>query len=415
MRGGDSDLFFAVLPVAEARARLFSHYQPSPLAREEVELGQALGRVTAEAVLATEDVPPFARSTVDGFALRAADTFGASEGLPAFLALGEDIPMGKAAERKIAPGQGARIATGGMLPPGADAVVMVEYSEPIDEKTVAVLGPVAPGENVIRRGEDIAAHSQLLPAGHTLRPADIGALAALGRTRVWVRRPPKVGIISTGDEIVPPEVEPSPGQIRDINSYSLWAAVTAAGGEPVYLGLARDEAAAVRAKVLAGLKGCDLVLLSGGSSVGPRDVAAQVLTELGPPGVLVHGVALRPGKPLLIALCQGKPVFGLPGHPVSVLTTFDLFVRPTLQLLLGQRPVPQAKLRARLRRSLSSAPGREEHIRVRLEEGKDGLWAQPVLGKSGLITTLVAAQGTIIFTLYKQGLTAGAEVVVYLL
>lgn len=216
MSKGAADIFFDVLLVSEAKARLFSHWHPLPLVEEEVDIRQALGRVTAQEVVATEDVPPFDRSTVDGFALRAADTFGASEGLPAFLELGEDIAMGKIAEGRIGVGKVARIATGGMLPPGADAVVMVEYCELIDEETVAVVAPVAPGENVIRRGEDISLASQLLPPGHRLRPADIGALAALGLTRVVVRRAPRVGIISTGDEIIPPAEVLAPGQIRKI-------------------------------------------------------------------------------------------------------------------------------------------------------------------------------------------------------
>ncbi len=415
MSGSPRDIFFKVLGVSEAAARLAANWHPSPRPGEEVDLLQAGGRITAKAVPAGEDVPPFDRSTVDGFALRAADTFGASEGLPAFLDLGEDVRMGKEAGGKITVGGAARIATGGMLPPGADAVVMLEYCESIDEGMVAVLTPVAPGENVIRRGEDISTGNQLLPAGHRLRPADIGALAALGLTRVLVRPAPKVGIISTGDEVVPPNSKLAPGQIRDINSYSLGAAVTAAGGEPLYLGIARDEFAAVKTKVLAGLASCDVVILSGGSSVGARDVAGEVLAELGPPGVLVHGVALRPGKPLLIALCQGKPVFGLPGHPVSVLTTFDLFVKPAIERLLGLTPGLQPRLRARLGRNIASPPGREEHIRVRLLETEEGLLAEPVLGKSGLITTLVAAQGTIIIPSGKEGLAAGTEVEVYLL
>ena len=409
------DVFFDVLTVSEAAAQLMINWQPQLMPGEEVDFSRALGRILAKPVLASEDVPPFDRSTVDGFAVRAADTFGASEGLPAFLDIVDDIRMGQATESKLAVGETGRIATGGMLPLGADAVVMVEHSEAVDERTVAVVQPVAPGENVIRRGEDIRQGTQLIPAGHLLRPADIGSLAAVGKTRVLVRQAPKVGIISTGDEIVPPAAVPAPGQIRDINSYSLGAAVQAAGGKPVYLGLARDEFEDVHHKVIDGLAGSDLVILSGGSSVGARDVAAKVLAQLGPPGVLVHGVALRPGKPLLIAVCQGKPVFGLPGHPVSALSTFDLFVRPAIERLLGLVPVPKPSLRARLTRNLASAPGREDHVRVRLLEEENGLAAEPVLGKSGLISTLVEAQGTIIIPPENEGLLAGAEVEVYLL
>ncbi|MDK2927433.1 MAG: molybdopterin molybdotransferase [Bacillota bacterium] len=409
------DDFFHVRPVAAAREELFSRWQPQPLEVKRVPLTAAVGRVLAEPVRAAEDVPPYTRSTVDGYAVRAADTFGASEGLPALLDLLEDIRMGAVPQKALAPGQASRIATGGMLPAGADAVVMVEYTEELDATSFAVLRPVAPGENVIRAGEDAAAGEELLPAGARLRPADVGALAALGITTVPVGRRPRVAVLSTGDEIVPPEVTPAPGQIRDSNSYSLGAAVAAAGGEPVYLGLARDEYQAVLAGVRRGLEGADLVVLSGGSSVGVRDVAARVLAELGPPGVLVHGVALRPGKPVLIALCQGKPVFGLPGHPVSALVTFDLFVRPAIARLLRLKTRPQAGVRARLARNLASAAGREDHVRVRLVETAEGLTAEPVLGKSGLITTLVRADGTIVIPPAREGLRAGEEVEVYLL
>lgn len=407
------DLFFDVLPVPEVLKKLADYWQPDVTAVEEVALTEALGRVLAQAVTAADDVPPFSRSTVDGFAVRAADTFGASEGLPAFLSILEDIRMGQVPQKELDIGDTSCIATGGMLPPGADAVAMVEYSETVDDCTVAIVKPVAPGENVIRRGEDILGGTQLLVAGQRLRPADIGALAAVGTTRVLVRQAPKVGILSTGDEIVPPATVPAPGQVRDINSYSLGAAVQAAGGEPVYLGLAEDKFETVHAAVKDGLARCDLVLLSGGSSVGDRDVSAKVLAKLGPPGVLVHGVALRPGKPLLAALCQGKPVFGLPGHPASALVTFNLFARPVIERLLGLTPAPRPSLRARLTRNLASASGREDHVRVRLLSEEDGLAAEPILGKSGLITTLVEADGTIIIPSECEGLLAGEEVEVY--
>jgi molybdopterin molybdotransferase len=274
---------------------------------------------------------------------------------------------------------------------------------------------VAPGENVIRAGEDVMAGEELFTAGQRLRPADVGALAALGITAVPVWRKPRVAILSTGDEIVAPGETPGPGKIRDVNSYSLGASVQATGGEPLYLGLVPDEYEAVLAGVQRGLATADLVLLSGGSSVGVRDVAAKVLADLGPPGVLVHGVALRPGKPLLLALCQSKPVFGLPGHPVSALVTFDLFVRPAVERLLGVSAKQRPYVRARLGRNVASAAGREDHIRVRLVEAETGLVAEPVFGKSGLITTLAQADGTIVIPAAYEGLRAGVEVEVYLL
>lgn len=409
------DVFFNVLPVPAALAKFMAHWSPELTPTEDVVLTAALDRVLARTVLAGEDVPPFDRSTVDGFAVCAADTFGASESLPALLTVVEDIHMGQTPKQKLSGGETSRIATGGMLPSGADAAAMVEYTEMIDDQTVALTKPVAPGENVIRRGEDIRSSAQLLPQGQRLRPADIGALAAVGQTRVLVRQAPKVGIISTGDEIVAPDVTPAPGQIRDINSYSLGAAVQAAGGEPLYLGLAKDEFPAVYTAVQDSLASCDVVVLSGGSSVGARDVAAKVLAELGPPGVLVHGVALRPGKPLIVAVCQGKPIFGLPGHPASALITFDLFVRPAIQRLLGLNFGVKPTVRACLTRSLASTAGREDHVRVRLKAGEQGLVAEPVLGKSGLITTLVQADGTVIIPSGHEGLSAGEEVEVYLI
>lgn len=407
--------FFEVLTIAEAQARLKANWPQRPMPGEEVAFDEALDRVTALPVVAGEDVPAFDRSTVDGFAVRAADTFGASEGLPAFLTIVDDIKMGFVGETRLEAAETGRIATGGMLPPGADAVVMAEYTEAVDDDIVAVTTPVAPGQNIVRQGEDIKSGAQLIPAGHRLRPADIGALAAVGKTSVLVRQRPRVGIISTGDEIIPPETIPSLGQIRDINSYSLGAAVQKAGAKPVQLGLAEDEFEAVWSKVKAGLVNSDVVILSGGTSVGTQDVAAKVLAELGPPGVLVHGVALRPGKPLLVAVCQGKPVFGLPGHPVSALVTFDLFLRPAIERLLGLGQAPKPSLRARLTRNLASPSGQEELVRVRLVQTEDGLAAKPVLGKSGLITRLVEAQGTIIVPLEKEGLLAGTEVEVFLL
>ncbi|MGI6603966.1 MAG: gephyrin-like molybdotransferase Glp [bacterium] len=407
--------FFRVKPVAEARTELFLNWEPMPLKVETVPLTAAFGRVLAEPIRSHENIPPYNRSTVDGYAVRAADTFGASEALPALLTVVEDIPMGVVAERPLMLGEVSSIATGGMLPEGADAVAMIEFTEKLDDTTVAVLRPVAPGENVIRAGEDVMAGEELFTAGQRLRPADVGALATLGITAVPVWRKPRVAILSTGDEIVAPGETPGPGKIRDSNSYSLGAAVQATGGEPLYLGLVPDEYEAVLAGVQRGLATADLVLLSGGSSVGVRDVAAKVLADLGPPGVLVHGVALRPGKPLLLALCQSKPVFGLPGHPVSALVTFDLFVRPAVERLLGVSAKQRPYVRARLGRNVASAAGREDHIRVRLVEAETGLVAEPVFGKSGLITTLAQADGTIVIPAAYEGLRAGVEVEVYLL
>jgi molybdopterin molybdotransferase len=384
---------------------------------ETLSLLSALCRYLAREVKAAEDVPGFSRSTMDGFAVRARDTFGASEGLPAYLEIAGEVLMGEEPQGGVEPGQAWRIATGGMLPAGADAVVMVEQTETLDEKTIGVVKPVAPGENVIRRGEDLTAGDLVLPAGHCLKAHDLGVLAAAGVTAVEVFCRQRVGIISTGDEVVPPDEKPAPGKIRDINSYTLYGAVAEAGGEPHLYGIVKDDFQKIRERLTIVLKENDLALLSGGSSVGTRDVAAEAINSLGSPGVLFHGLPIRPGKPAIGAVVAGKPVFGLPGHPASALVVFQLLVAPLLRMgnysgeENGFREFP---LVARLTRNLRSAPGREDFIRVRLFLQQGSLYAEPVLGKSGLITTLVKADGLARIPAGKEGVEAGETVEVKL-
>lgn len=401
---------FTIVTVAEARERLLAAWRGGPTGSETVPLLAALGRVLAEPALAADDVPGFDRSTVDGYAVRAADTFGASEALPAMLNAGPPITMGADAGAPLRPGEARAVPTGGMLPQGADAVVMIEHCELPDNLTVLVNRPVAPGENVIRRGEDARAGAQVLPAGRRLRPGDLGLLAGVGLAEVRVRCRPRLAVISTGDEIVAPAERPGPGQVRDINSFALAAAVSAAGGEAELIGVIRDDAEAVRAALARALAAADAVVISGGSSVGQRDVTPGVINSLGAPGVIVHGVALRPGKPTILAVVQDKPVFGLPGHPVSALVTFDLFVRPVIRRLLGEAPAFAGTVRARIARNIASAAGREDYLRVALEQRPDGLWAVPLLGKSGLISTLARADGLVCVALGRDGLVAGDEV-----
>ncbi|MGE5578870.1 MAG: gephyrin-like molybdotransferase Glp [Bacillota bacterium] len=419
--------FFDVKTVDEARKILLTSLfdaaglsRPAPR-REEVDLLSALGRVLAEDVVSPEDVPPYPRSTVDGYAVRAADTFGATEALPGLLTLLEDIPMGSLPSSALSPGQCSRIPTGGVLPPGADSCVMVEHTEMLDERTVLVRRPVATGENVVQRGEDMGAGEIVLRAGRILTPFDLGALAALGLPKVPVVLRPVVAVISSGDEIVPPGAAPLPGQVRDINSYSLGASLSALGAKPVLFGIARDTYDSLREMVETALGTADAVVLSGGSSVGARDLAVAVLNDLGPPGVLVHGVAVKPGKPVVLAICRGKPVFGLPGHPVSALVALDLFVRYTLNAMVGSiashpdtlprlASAQEAFVTARLARNLSSSPGREDHVRVRLTE-KDGvLHAEPILGKSAILSTMVGSDGEVVIPLESEGLVAGSTV-----
>jgi molybdopterin molybdotransferase len=375
----------------------------------------ALDRVLAEDLLAPADLPTFPRSTMDGFAVRASDTYGASEGLPAYLTVVGECLMGQAPTVRLGVSDAARIATGGMLPDTADAVVMVEQTQEVGANAVEVFRPVAPGENVIQVGEDIRRGDCVLPRGHVLRPQDLGGLAALGITTVRASPRLRVGIISSGDEVVAPDVEPGPGQVRDVNTYTLAALVRRAGHEPVPYGICPDVLADLMATARRAWAECDVVLLSAGSSVSTRDMTADVIAALGAPGILVHGVSLRPGKPTILAVADGKPVFGLPGNPVSCMVTFDLFVGPALWHLSGcARPPAQHQVRARLARNIASAPGRVDYVQVRLEEREDGLWADPVFGKSNLIYTLVRADGMVKVDLDKGGLAAGEPVAVTL-
>ncbi len=405
---------FKAITIKEARETIGKYFSP-PRTGEKVPLLSALHRCLLHDVAAADDVPGFDRSTMDGFAVRAKDTFGASEGLPAYLEVAGEVFMGEKPAGELKAGQAWRISTGGMLPPGADAVVMVEYTEELDENTIGVVRPVAPGENVIRRNEDFSAGDLILPAGHRLRPQDLGILAAAGITTVEVRTPLRVGIISTGDEVVPPEEKPGPGQVRDINSFTLYGAVRECGGEPRLYGIVGDNFRQLKERLAGALAENDLVLLSGGSSVGARDVAAAVIDALGRPGVLFHGVSLKPGKPTIGAAIEGKPVFGLPGHPASALVVFELLVAPLIRFGgYPREPFWEFPVRARLTRNLRSAAGREDYVRVKLALRNGELYADPVLGKSGLIATLVKADGLAKIPAGKEGVEAGEWVAVKL-
>jgi molybdopterin molybdotransferase len=376
---------------------------------------EALGRVTAQDILSPEDLPAFPRSTMDGYSVRAGDTFGASEGLPAYLEVVGEVSMGRASQISLAPGQAAGAYTGGMLAKGADAVVIVEHTQPADDNTIEVLRPVAPGENVVQPGEDVHQGDPVLPAGHLIRPQDIGGLLALGITQTEVGRRPRVSIVSTGDELVPPEGTPGPGQIRDINTYTISALVTQAGGNPVPIALVGDDFEAQRDTALRGLDQGDMLVFSAGSSVSSRDMTAAVIESLGSPGVLAHGISLKPGKPTIVGMVNGKPALGLPGNPVSAMVVFELLVRPAIYLLSGcARPPATNTVQARLARDIPSQSGREDYVQVRLAYQNGTLSAEPVFGKSNLIYTLIRADGTVKVPLDKGGLYGGEEVSVRL-
>ncbi len=405
---------FTLVPPDEARATFIDNL-PVSVQTESISTYEALGRVTAAPLRSPMALPAFPRSTVDGYAVRAADTLGASESLPAYLSVVGEVPMGQAATVKVDPGQTVIVHTGGMIPSGADAVVMVERTQRLSDQDIEVLRPVADGENIINVGEDILEGDEILPAGHLLRPQDIGGLLAVGLTEVTVARRPRVALIATGDEVIPPSESLGPGQVRDINTYTLSGLVERAGGEPWALGIILDRFEALKAAAIRALAEADVVIISAGSSVSVRDITGDVINQLGQPGVLVHGISFRPGKPTILAVCDGKPVVGLPGNPVSAMVVFELLVTPMLWRWQGLTHPPEARTaKARLARNVASVAGREDRVQVRLEQRDDGLWADPVFGKSNLIFTLVKADGMIKVPLDKTGLSAGELVEVRL-
>jgi molybdopterin molybdotransferase len=405
---------FTVLTPREAWSRLEPHLHPIDQV-EPVATAEALGRVLAEDTVAPADLPHFARSAMDGYAVRAEDTHGATEGLPAYLKVVGEVLMGRPAAVKLSPGEAALIHTGGMLPPGADAVVMVENTRAVDASMIEAVRPVAKGENVIQIGEDMAKGDALLPRGSLLRPQDIGSLLSLGITKVSVFQKVRVALIPTGDELVPPDTEPGPGQIRNTNAFALAALAAKAGAIPVIMDIARDNYESLKATAQKALEVADIVVFSAGSSVSTRDLTARIIDSLGKPGLLVHGVSLRPGKPTILAAVDRKPVFGLPGNPASAMITFGIFVTPAIYRLSGCSQSPQRfVLRAKLTRNIPSATGREDYVPVKIEEKNGELYADPVFGKSNLLFAMIRADGLARVPLDKGGMTAGESVEVTL-
>ena len=384
----------------------------SPLDDKDVVLtSSALGRVTADNICSPEDLPAFRRSTMDGYSVRSRDTFGASEGLPAYLEVIGEVRMGEAADFRLEVGQAAKAYTGGMLARDADAVVMVERTQMLDATAIEVLRAVAPGENVVQVGEDVRSGDTILEKGRVIRPQDIGGLLAQGVTSITVSRKPKVGIISTGDELVPPDAQVGPGQIRDINTYTISALVEECGGEPIALTLAPDEFEEQRLAALNGLSSCDALVFSAGSSVSNRDLTAEVIDSLGEPGVIAHGISIKPGKPTVMGIVDDKPVFGLPGNPVSAMVVFDLIVRPAIFHVGGCASIPSLpSIQATLERDIPSVAGREDYIPVSLDQNGECVRATPIFGKSNLIYTLVRSEGIVKVPLDKSGLYAGEAV-----
>jgi molybdopterin molybdotransferase len=425
--------FLTLFPPDDARALLLSHLSQPITDFELIDVPASLDRVLAEDVSAPHPLPDFQRSTVDGYAVRATDTHGASDSLPAYLNLIGEVPMGDVPVFELRGGQCALIHTGGMLPEGADAVVMLEYTQrmskegqlPVPTEEIEVFRAVADGENVIRVGEDVAQGQKIQAQGSLMRPAEIGGLMALGITKVKVIRKIRVGLISTGDEVIDPSQSPRPGQVRDVNSYTLSALIEKAGGIAKRYGIVSDEFDSLKASAAQALSESDAVIITAGSSASTRDMTADVIRSLGAPGVLVHGINTRPGKPTILGVCNGKAIIGLPGNPVSALVNGYLFVVPVIEKLLSALPRPKAIALAWLTVNLSSQAGREDWWPVKLQaspssaergaRGAGELFAHPIFGKSNLIFTLASADGLLRIHPDATGLSAGEMVEVYLL
>jgi molybdenum cofactor synthesis domain-containing protein len=408
-------MFRKLLSFDEAKQLLKQTFSSKPLGTEQISISNAHNRVLAEDVVAPNNIPPFNRSTADGYAVKAADTFGASEDKPVSLRFCGHVAIGEAPSVVVENGLAAEIVTGAPLPDGADSVVMVEQTNR-QGNNVLVHRPVSIGENVMAAGSDIRKSEQVLKRGRVLGSREIGGLAAIGLTEVCVYRRPKVAVLSTGAEVVAPGEQLTPGKIYDINAHTLSAAVLEAGGEPINLGIVPDKKDKLTEALKNALVSADAVITSGGVSVGPKDFTPQVVDSLGRPGVIISGVAVKPGKPLTVAVIEGKLIFSMPGNPTSALLMFKLFVHPILANLAGRPEEELPKLKAVAAQKMFPSRGRRTFVMVNLNYDKNGtLLASPVpTGLSGAITTLAKADGFVEISEKQQFIDAGTEIDVYL-
>jgi molybdopterin molybdotransferase len=407
--------FFNVVTPAEALRTLL---RTDPVGTERLQTIRCRSRVLAEDLFSRVDLPHFNRAAMDGYAVRAKDTFGASASLPAYLKVVGTVEMGRDVVRRVTDGEAMRISTGGMLPPGCDAVVMVEYTEDPGNGLVEIQRGVSPWQNVIQIGDDIKRGDLVFNRGRRLRAHDLGALTGIGIATLAVFEKPVVALISTGDEIVDVTTEPAPGQVRNINQHSLAGLIEEAGGDLRDYGVVRDERSALESLMRDALQTADLLLLSGGSSVGARDITLEAILALPDAKIHFHGISVSPGKPTIYARACGKPILGLPGYPVSALIIFDLFAVPLLRRLSGETAAKAIEarktIRAVLTTNIDSPSGREDYVRVTLSDRDGRLYAAPLPNKSGAIFTLVKADGMVRIGVNQEGLEEGEEVEVIL-
>jgi molybdenum cofactor synthesis domain-containing protein len=409
-------VFRRLLTLGEAQEIVRRNISPRPFGIEEVMLSRASNRVLATAIVSSLDIPPFDRSTVDGYAVKAEDTFGAHENRPAKLKICGKANVGEIPKAEVKPGTSVEIATGAPIPKGADAVVMLEDTE-VEDDTLYVRSPVLKSENIMKAGSDLRRGETILKKGTLLHSGEIGTLAAAGVAKLRVYTVPRAAVLSTGGEVVKPGQKLPPGKIYDINAYGLSAAVAESGGRPINLGVVADTMTAIQSAVRKGLASADLVVTSGGVSVGPKDLMPRVLDSLGRPGVIVCGIAIKPGKPVTIAMISGKMVFSLPGHPTSALLAFHLIVQPVIRAMAGRQLEEPIRTKAFMTTRVFPAKGRRTFIMVRLKKDKQNrLMAEPVpTGLSGAITTLARADGFVEIGENEQFVGAGEEVMVRLL
>ena len=410
-----SALFRKLLSIDEVKSILAKNYVPKPVGTEIVSISEAYNRVLADAVVSPYDIPPFDRSTVDGYVVKAADTFGAEENHPTTLELVGKVNVGETPKVKVGKGTLAEIVTGAPIPEGADAVVMIEYTARRGN-SILIRQAVSTSENLMKAGSDIRKGETVLTKRTVLTPHEIGVLAAIGSSKVKVFKRPKAAIFSTGAEIVEPGKPLTLGKIFDINAHALSAAVAECGGEPLNMGLVQDEAKQMRTALQTALRAADVVITSGGVSVGPTDIIPKVLDRLGKPGMIVYGIAVKPGKPTTIAVVNNKPIFSLPGHPTSALLIFHLFARPTILRMTGREEEEPAIVKAVLSERLFQARGRRTYITVTLKKDRAGRFvASPATaGLSGAITTLAKADGFTVIHEKQQFVEKGTVVEVEL-
>jgi molybdenum cofactor synthesis domain-containing protein len=414
--GSDQDQFLTIQSREDAQKRFDDALFPRPIPSEPRRLADALGCALAEDVMAPIDVPPFDRSNVDGFAVRSADLASATEGNPVRIMLNDEvIACGTAPTRPVLSGTATSIATGGPLPRGADAVVMVEHTQPAGSRAIEIRRAASPGQFASYAGSDIARGEALLRAGTVIGSREIGMLAACGIGEISVARKPRVAVLSTGDELVQPGGGLGPAEIYDTNGAIVTAAVSENGGEAHFLGAIADDEEKLEAAMRKALEVCDMLVLSGGTSKGAGDVSHRIIARLGKPGIIAHGVALKPGKPLCLAVCDGKPVVILPGFPTSAMFTFHDMIVPVLRRMAGLPPRADARVTATVPVRIASELGRTEFVMVSLVAGTNGLIAYPSGKGSGAITSFAQADGFLRIDALADQMPAGttAEVTLF--